>query len=64
MEDWRYKSVRDDVKQLRKEIREVEGRAYKLETWQMLLPLRVFFGLCWLFNIAMFAFVVGRAATH
>jgi len=64
VEDWRYENLRDDVSRLRKEIRDVEGRAYKMETWQMLLPLRVLFGFCWLFNVGMIALAVARAASH
>jgi hypothetical protein len=64
VEDWRYENLRDDIRQLRKEIREVEGRAYKFETWRMLLPIRVFIVICWIFNAGMIAFVIARAATH
>jgi hypothetical protein len=64
VEDWRYENLRNDVGQLRKEIREIEGRAYKLETWRMLLPLRMMILVCWLFNAGMVVFIVARAATH
>jgi hypothetical protein len=30
----------------------------------MLLPLRVLFGFCWLFNVGMIALAVARAASH
>lgn len=64
MEDWRYENLRDDVRRLRKEIRDVERRAYKLEAWRSLLPLRVMIGLCWLLNVGMIAFAVARAASQ
>jgi len=53
VEDWRYENLKDDVSRLREEIRAVEGRVYKMETWQMLLPMRVFFVFCWLFSAGM-----------
>lgn len=62
MDDWRYENLRDDVNRLRKEIREVEGRAYKVETWQSLLPLRVLMGITWLFAVGMVVFAIARAA--
>lgn len=64
MEDWRYENLKDDVRRLREEVRAVEGRAYKMETWQMLLPMRVFFGICWLFSAGMIVFAIARAAAH
>jgi hypothetical protein len=64
VDDWRYETLRDDVGRLRKEIREVEGRTYKVETWQSLLPLRVMMGSCWLFSAGMIMFTIIRAAAQ
>ena len=64
MEDWRYENLRDTVGRLQKELREVEGRAYKLETWQMLLPLRVMLGILVLYDVGVIMFGVARAAGH
>lgn len=64
MEDWRYENLRDKVGRLQKELREVEGRAYKLETWQMLLPLRVTLGILVLYDVGVFVLGVARAAGH
>ena len=57
MEDWRYENLRDEVARLRE-------RTQRLETWQMLLPMRVFITTCWLFDAGMIAFAVARAAAH
>jgi len=64
VEDWRYENLRGDVSRLREEIRAVEGRAYKMETWQMLLPMRVFIGICWVLSAGMIVFAIARAAAH
>lgn len=64
MEDWPYENLRDDHRRLREEIREVRERTYKLETWQMFLPMRVMFGICWLFSAGMLVFAIARAASH
>jgi hypothetical protein len=57
VEDWRYENLRDEVARLRE-------RTHKLEIWRMLLPMRVFVGICWIFNAGMIAFVIARAAAH
>jgi hypothetical protein len=57
VEDWRCENLRDDVADLRK-------RTHELETWQMLLPMRMFIGVCWIFNVGMIVFAVARAAAH
>lgn len=63
MEDWRYENLRDDIRRAREETREVRERTYRIESWQSLLPLRVMFGVCWLFSAGMIVFALARA-TH
>lgn len=57
MKDWRYENLRDEVARL-------QERTHKLETWQMLLPMRVFIATCWILNVGMIVLVLMPAASH
>lgn len=57
MDDWRYESLRDEVARLRE-------RTHQLETWQMLLPMRVFIGICWVVSAGMIMFALAGAVAH
>jgi hypothetical protein len=61
MEDWRYENLKADVKLLRDELRKVEGRTYKVENWQNLLPLRVMEKVMWLMAAGTVIFVMAEA---
>lgn len=55
MEDWRYENLKKDMKRLREDLREVQGRTYKIQTWQDLFPLRTLFVILWLVVIGIWA---------
>ncbi len=59
MDDWRYETLKADVRELRKEISELRRRSSTMETWQYLLPLRLVIGVSWL---AIIGIVVARSA--
>ncbi len=63
MEDWRYDNLKGDLKSLRNEVREVERRTYRVESWQSLLPLRVMMGAMWLVAAGTVAFAIARVAS-
>jgi hypothetical protein len=63
VEDWRYENLKDDVEQLRKGMRDLEGRTQKVETWQILLPMRAMMLVLWLLAGGMVALAIVRAAT-
>jgi hypothetical protein len=48
MNDWRYETLQDDVRRLRKELNDVEQRTWKVEHWQSLQPFRVGMAIVWL----------------
>lgn len=56
MGDWRYENLSDDMKRLREELYEIRGRTHKIETWQSLLPFRIWLAICWLVIIGMWVF--------
>jgi hypothetical protein len=62
MDDWRYETLREDVRRLRKELNEVERRTWKVEYWQGLQPMRISFAICWLLIAGMWAAVIADAA--
>lgn len=66
MEDWRYENLKADVRLLREELRKVEGRTYKVENWQAMLPMRVMEKIMWLMAAGMviFAIVVNVVQTQ
>jgi|GEM_PF-1674476 len=61
MEDWRYENLKADVKLLRDELCKLEGRTYKVESWQNLLPLRVMEKVMWLMAAGVVIFVMAEA---
>lgn len=63
MEDWRNDNLRGDLKSLRKEVREVERRTYRVENWQSLLPMRVMMGVAWLVAAGTVVFAIARVAS-
>lgn len=64
MDDWRYENLREDLGRLREELREVEGRTYKVETWQSLVPFRVWLAICWLVIAGIWILVIVEALGH
>lgn len=64
MEDWRYESLRQEVKRLRDELYEVRGRTNKVESWQSLFPLNLMIVVMWLIaaGIAVFSLAVAAAS--
>lgn len=64
MDDWRYENLKADVKLLRDELRRVEGRTYKVESWQNLLPLRLMEKVMWLMAAGTVIFMVAAALAH
>jgi hypothetical protein len=63
MEDWQYRDLRRDMERLEKRVDRAEDRAYKVERWQQLLPMRVTEWLFWLIALGVVAFSMAAAAT-
>lgn len=62
MSDWRYESLQEDVRRLRKELGEVERRTWGVEHWQSLQPFRIWMAIWWLMIAAMWGVVIADAA--
>jgi hypothetical protein len=62
VEDWRYDSLRADIKQLRDNLSGVERRTWKVEHWQSFVPIWICIGLCWLMIIGMWIALIADAA--
>jgi hypothetical protein len=60
MDDWRYENLRTDVRKLQKEIYELRGRTWKIETWKDLLPHRVMLVIWWLVIAGIWAVAIAR----
>jgi hypothetical protein len=60
--DWRYELLNEDIKRLRKELGEVERRTWKVEHWQSLQPMRIWFAIWWLLSAVMWAAIIADAA--
>lgn len=62
MNDRRYELLNEDIRRLRKELGEVERRTWKVEHWQSLQPMRIWFAICWLLIAGVWAAVIADAA--
>jgi len=60
VDDWRYEILRADMQELRKEISELRGRSFTMETWQNLLPFRLLIAVWWLAIIGMVVVRIAR----
>lgn len=62
MNDWRYDSLRDDIKRLRDELNAVKRRTWEVERWQDRVPFRIELAVCWLVMVCVWAAVIADAA--
>lgn len=51
MEDWRYENMRDDIKRIQEDLRDIRGRTHRVESWQDFFPLRAMIAITWLVAI-------------
>ena len=61
MDNWRYNSLKEDIKQLRDDLREVDKRTWKVERWQSLVSFRIWLAACWLIIIGIWVAVIADA---
>jgi hypothetical protein len=62
VDDWRYDYLKEDIKRLRDDLNEVERRTWKVESWQSLVPFRVWLAACWLVVVGVWIAVIADAA--
>jgi len=62
VDNWRYDLLKEDIQQLRDDLRQTESRTWKIENWQSLVPFRVWLAVCWLVIVGIWTAVAVDAA--
>jgi hypothetical protein len=60
--DWRYESLKGDMKRLRDDLNDVQRRTRKIESWQSRVPFRLWLIVCWLVMAGIWVVVIADAA--